>query len=195
MLLEAVRRGLPLLLLALVGCGRSAPGEADRSAAAVSAAPTGATPRNAPTPAERAARAHLSDQGDAAPYYTDLQLAEFMPHVMQYAADGIWKRQGYVYDRAGLRSLFPKSDEEWEEAESGARTLAEITNVLLIPGRRVPDPRWDEAALGVRRVALQAADAAERKNPDAWFKAGGDLDEACDACHEKFDPSMAKGRS
>jgi len=129
--------------------------------------------------------------GADAPFYTKLPLAEFMGHVMQYAGDGIWKRQGYIADRSGTRSLFPKNDEEWEEAESGARTLAEITNVLLIPGRRVPDPRWDEAALGVRQVALQAADAAERKNPDAWFKAGGDLDEACDACHEKFDPSFA----
>ena len=42
------------------------------------------------------------------PYYTALPLAEFMSHVMQYAGDGIWRRQGYVVDRQGTHSLFPK---------------------------------------------------------------------------------------
>ena len=128
--------------------------------------------------------------GDDAPYATDLPMSEFMPHVMQYAGDAIWKRQGYVNDKTGLHSLYPKNDREWEDAESGARTLAEITNVLLIPGRRVSDPRWDSAVLAVRAVALRAADAAERHDEDAFFAAGGDLDEACDACHLKFDPNV-----
>lgn len=145
------------------------------------------------SPAEKTARA-AGANGDDAPYFTELPLSEFMPHVMQYAGDGVWKRQGYITDRNGTRSLFPKNDEEWEEAESGARTLAEITNVLLIPGRRVPDAAWDKAALAVRRVALQAADAAEKHDADAWFAAGGALDEACDECHTRFDPKFKPGQ-
>ena len=157
-------------LLALAGCGKG--GAAEQ------------TP-----PAETAARAAPAT-GDDAPYYTKLPLSEFMPHVMQYAGDGIWKRQGYIMDKTGEHSLFPKNDEEWEAAESGARTLAEVTNVLLIPGRRVPDPEWDKAVEGVRRVALKAADAAEKHDKDGIFAAGGELDEACDACHVRFDPKF-----
>ncbi|WP_404711635.1 hypothetical protein [Sphingomonas sp. MMS24-J13] len=144
-------------------------------------------------PAEKAARAAASGANDNAPYYLKLQLKEFMPHVMQYAGDGIWKRQGFITDKTGEHSLFPKNDREWEDAESAARTLAEVTNVLLIPGRRVPDPNWDKAVLEVRKVALQAADAAERKDQDAWFKAGSDLDEACNVCHKQFDPTFKPG--
>lgn len=125
-------------------------------------------------------------------YYTALPLDEFMGHVMQYAADGIWKHQGYTVDAEGEHSLFPKNDEEWEEAESGARTLAEVTNLLLLPGRRVDDGDWTKTALGVRTIALKAAEAAEKKDPDAFFNAGGELDEACDACHKEYDPSFKK---
>jgi len=143
------------------------------------------------TPAELAARS-APKTGDTAPYYTELPLNEFMPHVMQYAGDGVWKRQGYVIDEKGEHSLFPKNDQEWEDAESASLALAEMTNVLLIPGRRVPEPDWDKAVLEVRKVALQAAQAAEKKDPDAFFEAGGALDEACDVCHERYDPTFKK---
>lgn len=132
--------------------------------------------------------------GDVAPYRTALPLNEFMAHVMQHAGDGVWKWQGWIVDEKGERSLFPKNDAEWEEAESGALTLAEITNVLLVPGRRVAEPDWDKAVLAVRKVALQAAEAAEKKDADAFFAAGGALDEACDQCHVRYDPSFKTGR-
>ena len=143
-------------------------------------------------PAEKAARAAAGKQ-DNADYYIKLHLNEFMPHVMQYAGDGIWKRQGWIIDKDGEHSLFPKNDQEWEDAESAARTLAEVTNVLLIPGRRAPDPAWDDAVAAVRNVALEAADAAEKKDKDAWFRIGGELDEACDVCHKQFDPTFKNG--
>lgn len=179
--------GAAMLLVSLAACTR--PGGADSAATQNQAAD--ASPM---IPAEKAARAAASGADDNAPYYLKLQLKEFMPHVMQYAADGIWKRQGYISDKNGMRSLFPRNEKEWEDAESAARTLAEVTNVLLIPGRRVPDPHWDQAVLEVRKYALEAADAAERKDQDGWFKAGGELDEACDVCHKEFDPTFKSGR-
>jgi hypothetical protein len=86
----------------------------------------------------------------------------------------------------------PKNDKDWEEAESGARTLAEVTNLLLLPGRRVAEPAWDHAVEEVRKVALQAAAAAEKKDADAFFKADGALDEACDVCHVQYDPTFKR---
>ena len=183
--------GASMMLLALAACSKPKPVE--QTTRAEQGKPSGpiqqAEEEGQLTPAEKAARAAPRPDDDA-PYYTKLQLAEFMPHVMQYAGDGIWKHQGYVTDKTGTRSLFPKNDAEWEEAESGARTLAEVTNVLLIPGRRVPDANWDKAVLSVRRVALKAADAAEKHDENAFFAAGGELDEACDECHTRFDPKF-----
>jgi len=180
-------------LLALSACGKSgksAEQVTEREQAKPEVQTAAADAAGQLTPAERSARTAAGRVDDDAPYYTALPLSEFMPHVMQYAGDGIWKRQGYVVDAKGEHSLFPKNEEEWEEAESAARTLAEVTNVLLIPGRRVPEADWDKAVLAVRKVALQAADAAEKKNEDAWFEAGGALDEACDVCHAKYDPKF-----
>lgn len=182
-----------MLLLALAACNKSRT-SAEEATNAEKTIPQdeiqNAEEEGQPSPAEIAARNQGKKINDDAPYYTKLQLNEFMPHVMQYAGDGIWKHAGYIIDKNGEHSLFPKNDEEWEQAESGARTLAEVTNVLLIPGRRVPEKEWDQAVLGVRAVALRAADAAERKDADAFFKAGGDLDEACDVCHIRYDPKF-----
>jgi hypothetical protein len=123
-----------------------------------------------------------------APFTAELPLEELMAHVMQYSADGIWKRQGLEIDARGEHSLYPKNTEQWEEAESAALTLAEVTNTLLVPGRRIDDPKWDQAVEGVRKIAREAAAAAERQDKAAFFKAGEKLDAACDVCHERFDP-------
>jgi hypothetical protein len=130
-----------------------------------------------------------TDVGDALPSdFARLPMKEFMGHVMQFSGDQIWRWQGFINDEKGERSLFPKTDTEWEEAESGALALAEMTNILLLPGRRVDDPKWDEAVAGVRKVALEAAAASEKHDKDALFKIGGELDEACETCHVRFVP-------
>ena len=189
--MKKIHMSAAAILLTLAACSRPGTAEQDSNAAQ---AGNGAQAQEAGqmSPAEKAARANAGSN-DNAPYYLKLPLNEFMPHVMQYAGDGIWKRQGYVIDKDGEHSLFPKSDKEWEDAESAAHTLVEVTNVLLIPGRRVPDPEWDKAVLKVREVALKAAGAAEKKDAKAWFEVGGELDEACDVCHVRFDPTF-KGK-
>lgn len=123
-------------------------------------------------------------------YYAELPLKEFMGHVMEFAGDRVWEHAGEVYDSKGWHSLYPKNDLEWEQAESASRTLAEVTNVLLIPGRRIPEPQWDAAVVGVREVALQAADAAEKHDKESYWAAGEALDKACDECHKRYDPTF-----
>lgn len=61
-------------------------------------------------------------------------------------------------------------------------------NVLLIPGRCMNQPDWDKAVAGVRRIALQAADAAGKHDNRAFRVAGSALDAACDVCHARYDP-------
>lgn len=119
-----------------------------------------------------------------------LPMKEFMGHVMQFGGDSIWKWQGFVTDATGEHALSPKNDKEWLEAESGALTLAELTNILLLPGRRIDDPEWDKAVARVRDVALRSAEAAKNKDYDKFFEIGGELDGACESCHIKFVPNF-----
>lgn len=117
-----------------------------------------------------------------------LPLKEFMGHVMQFAGENVWKWQGTITDATGEHDLRPKTEKDWEEAESAALTLAEITNLLMMPGRRVDDPRWDQSVALVRDVALREAKAAEKKDFDTYFEVGGELDGACESCHVHFAP-------
>ncbi len=151
-------------------------------------AATGTAEGNAAAPV---AAAGSEEDGSHLPKdFARLPMKEFMGHVMQNGGNGIWRWQGYINDKNGERSLFPKDDKDWEDAESGGLTLAELTNVLLMPGRRIDDPKWDAAVAGVRAVALKAAAAAEKHDKDAFFAAGGELDEACDDCHKQFIPNF-----
>jgi hypothetical protein len=140
--------------------------------------------------ADNAAAGNEAAMDEALPAdFASLPMKDFMGHVMQFSADQVWKWQGYSTDEKGEHSLFPKTEEQWLEAESAALTLAEVTNILLLPGRSVDDPQWASFTAAVRAKALEAAKTAEAKNEDAFFLAGSDLYEACKACHVKFAPN------
>jgi len=127
---------------------------------------------------------------DATPYSTRLPLKQFMGDVMSHAANEIWKRQGYISDDKGVRSLFPKNDAEWKDAENASLTLAELTNILLIPGRRVDEQPWTDGVAAVRTTALKLATLARKKDEQGYMVAGSELNEACYACHKRYAPGV-----
>jgi hypothetical protein len=134
----------------------------------------------------RVASPTITATADSTPYYTDMPLKDFMNNVMSHVAFEIWKRQGYISDEKGFRSLFPKNDEEWKDAENASQSLAEISNVMLIPGRRVDEQAWTDSVVNLRKAALKLAVVARTKNNDAFMNAGVELDEACEACHKRY---------
>jgi len=113
-----------------------------------------------------------------------LPIKEFMGHVVAYAAQNLWNKQGWINDKTGMHSLLPKNDQEWEDAESASLTLSEVIGILLQPDRRLPFPGWDNNARAVRALAQRAAAAAEKHDADAFLRIGGELDEACEKCHK-----------
>lgn len=119
-----------------------------------------------------------------------LALNEFMAHVMQYGADNVWRKQGWIIDKDGVGSLFPKNEQEWEDAESASLTLAELSRLLLQPDRRMAGPAWESAVESVHRAALNAWQAAEKRDASAFLTAGAQIDEACDSCHRHYMPNF-----
>ncbi|OYX29321.1 MAG: hypothetical protein B7Y99_13375 [Caulobacterales bacterium 32-69-10] len=126
----------------------------------------------------------------AAPIYdTTMPMDEVMIHVMEPAAYQFWGGWGVVVDEKGPHDLRPTTDERWKEVENGAATVAQATNILMLPGyARAPQAEWNRYAQGVAKLALEGKAAAERKDYDGIGKVGEQLDAACDACHEKFPP-------
>lgn len=160
-----LRTGLSAaLLLALAACS----GGNDNNAAKASTADT-------PTAPQAAFGSTLNNQ-------------ELMAHVIDYNAFEIWHRQGWVYSREGVEELFPVDDEGWFAAESAAATLAELSNVLLLPGRIPQDSPddWVRYAHELNRTALAAMEQAESQDKEAFFDAGGDIYVVCSSCHQKF---------
>ncbi|MDP3738807.1 MAG: hypothetical protein Q8R02_15540 [Hyphomonadaceae bacterium] len=128
--------------------------------------------------------------GATAPLYNaDLDVNELMLHVMEPAAYDFWRGWGIIYTAEGTRDISPRTSQEWLEVENGAATMIAATNVLMLPHFvRKPEDEWYQAAKNLADIAKAGKDAAEAQDKQAMYDLGGKLDEACDACHDKFQP-------
>lgn len=126
----------------------------------------------------------------SAEFATGLNGQELMAHVIDHSAFEIWGRQGWIYNAEGVEELFPQDEEGWLDAENAAATLAELANVLLLPGRIPPDADdaddWVRYAHELNRTSLVAMQTAEAQDKEAFFDAGGEIYVVCRSCHEKF---------
>jgi len=134
-----------------------------------------------------AVAAVTSARGDTAapPFEAHVDLKTFMEHVLSPAARIIWTVNGVVIDANGEHDLSPKTDADWENLVSGAATLAEATNALMIPPR-VRDQAW----IGYVQELAKAADKAYRATEDHDLKSISEvsdrLDGICAACHRHY---------
>ena len=122
-----------------------------------------------------------------ADFRTDTNMQDLMAHVVDYSAFGVWNAQGWIIDKDGIHELFPTTDEGWTAAESAAFTLAEVSNTLLLPGRPRDDERyWVDYAHQLYDAAKKAQETALARDKQAFFDAGGEMYQACVACHNRY---------
>ncbi|MES2303155.1 MAG: hypothetical protein V4521_13945 [Pseudomonadota bacterium] len=119
-----------------------------------------------------------------------LPLPELMGHVMQRNAYQLWAWTAVESDANGNHSGEPKSDEEWEDAESDALTLRQLAVILRSPPYKTGDPRWDQLAGELQSAATASAQAAERKDLAGLSAAGEAINARCVACHWAFAPDL-----
>ena len=80
----------------------------------------------------------------------------------------------------------PETDDDWKMVQANALMLAEAGNLLMI-GSRAKDQRgWMTRSQALIDAALLASKAAESKNVDAIFEAGGKIYLACAGCHQQY---------
>lgn len=146
------------------------------------------------------------------PYRTGLELKEVMGHVIDFGAQTFWHSAGFIDTAEGTRSLTPTTEEGWITAASGAATVAEGANILMLPDRQRDQGDWLKFAGQLADVSLEgmaaatagetawlaiqeakktgASTAAEEKNlveaETKMFDTGGRMYEVCTACHEKY---------
>jgi hypothetical protein len=119
------------------------------------------------------------------PFQPYVDMKTFMEHVLTPAATIIWRVNGFVIDEKGEHDLSPKSEADWEQIVSGAATLAEATNALMIP-QRARDSQWNLYAKNLAEAANKAYLAAEAHDLKSISEVSDRLDGICSACHRHY---------
>lgn len=125
------------------------------------------------------------DATPPSPFQAYVDMKTFMQHVLTPAATIIWRANGLVIDEKGEHDLSPKSEADWEGIVSGAATLVEATNALMIPQRAL-DPQWSFYVKNLAAAANQAYLAAEARDLKSISQVSDRLDGICAACHRHY---------
>jgi len=142
-----------------------------------------------------------------------VSVKELMRDMIDPVADNIFDAVRTDITAAGTVETAPKTDEDWEKVRIGAVTLAEGIYLLKIPRPFAPpgdnnnsagpdfpelspaqikakleaDPvLWNAKIEALRNVGLEVMEIVNKKDVNALFEAGGDLDMACEACHLEY---------
>jgi hypothetical protein len=121
----------------------------------------------------------------AAPYHVVTDVLHTMEWILDPAADVIWDSAGFVITEAGETDLQPTTLEGWAEVRNAAAVIAESGNLLMMPGRSA-GPEWIAYAQALTASGVVSMAAAEAQDADALFDAGGQVYQACRACHEQY---------
>jgi rRNA maturation endonuclease Nob1 len=126
------------------------------------------------------------------PYKPIADTKLLMQAVIDPMADVIWESAGAVITLEGVQELGPKNQEEWTHLRNSAVTLAESGNLLMMSPRAKDDQEWMRLSQAMIDTAVGAIKAAEARNVDAVFNAGGDIYAVCSNCHSKYLPAITR---
>lgn len=157
-------------------------------------------------PSEPAAPAATQPQ-----YTTTATIKDIMLHVVDPAGDMVWDAVSTVVDKKGLHETVPTTDEDWFKVRTGVITLIEASNLLMIPGRAMAKPGeksiapgvelepaemevlvnkdregWNRLAGDLHNISLKVLEIVDKKDAQALFDIGEDLDKACENCHRAY---------
>jgi hypothetical protein len=144
-------------------------------------------------------------------YTTSATIKDIMLSIVDPSADVVWESVKTIVGPQGIQEIAPKTDEEWEEVRRGAIRLAEATNLLMIPGRRVARPGekseapgielephemdaliskdragWLQRAKALHEAAELALKAIDAKDVEAITDVGERMEHACEGCHFQY---------
>ncbi|MCC6987884.1 MAG: hypothetical protein IT181_02730 [Acidobacteria bacterium] len=119
-------------------------------------------------------------------------MKRLMSGMVDPSADVVWQSVAITMDRSGEHHKRPSTDEEWVVVQNHAMIVAESANLLMIAPRARDAGAWMTASQTLRNVATKAYDAALKKDADALLTVGGELYDACVACHKTYLPPGAE---
>lgn len=119
------------------------------------------------------------------PFEAVLDIRQTMVWILDPAVDVIWDSAGTILTAEGSTELTPTTAAGWDDVVQAAATLAEAGNLLMLPGRAAGED-WVNHARELTAASKLALRAAQARDPDALFDAGGRIYEVCRACHSQY---------
>lgn len=196
------------MLLAMLARGVSADQAASPKPAAggrPAAPPASARPASPP--------ASQSSATSATPQMRYVATIRDIMHVLiDEPAEKIFDAVTIEVTAAGTKERRPQTDEEWDELEHSAVTLAEAVNLIKMVGRPMAPPhqmkvdpdgpelppaeiaarvnrtraRWNKYADDLQDVALRTLTIVRNRDVKALFEIGGPIDVTCENCHLEY---------
>ena len=145
------------------------------------------------------------------PYVISATIKDIMQGIIDTNADVVWQSVSAVSNEKGLQEIRPQTDEDWAKVRQGAYALAEATNLLMMPGRKVAregeksetpgvelEPsemmalidkdrsEFYKRAAALREAAMEVVAAVEKKDSDKVFEVGEHIERACENCHTHY---------
>src|SRR5579872_3103902 len=164
-----------------------------------------------PAPKTSAAMTHNDLWGDMKPIVSVKELMrDFIDPASDYVFDSV---STVITKKGGIIEKFPKTDDDWDKVRFGAVMMAEGVYLLKVPRPFAPpgdennstgpdapelspaqitaklegDPvLWNAKIEALRNVGREVLEVVKKKDVNALFEAGGDLDEACESCHIEY---------
>jgi hypothetical protein len=127
-----------------------------------------------------------STQPGGPPFKPVASVVQLMEATIQPAAEVYWDSVSTIVDKDGITENFPKTDEEWEAVWGAAMTVAESGNLLMMSTRAADNEAWIKYSARLVDVGVEAAKAAESKNPDRVLEMGEAIYDVCTGCHMEY---------
>src|SRR5215471_1263065 len=163
-----------------------------------------------PAPEPKPAPAKSALIGDITPV---VSVKELMENMIDPLSDNVFDAVWWDNTSKGIEEHKPVSDEDWEKVKTGAVGIVEGIELLKVrrpwtpagdlnnsQGPNAPelsptqiqaklekDPvLWIAKIQALRNVGLEVLEIVKKKDTNALWQAGGDLDDACEACHLEY---------
>ena len=113
-------------------------------------------------------------------------IKQIMNGIVMPNATVIYNAVGATITGTTVDEFAPKNDQEWRAVGDSAAAIIESGNLLLVGDRLIDTREWVSYTQRFIAAGKAVLAAAEQKKPDGVLAAGGDLNETCDACHDKY---------
>ena len=156
---------------------------------------------HAQTPARGPATAQPPARTGTPSALVEATLAQLMRGTLYPASNVIFAAQDQnpadvppAKDPSTAPNLLASSYGKWDAVENSALAIAEVANLLLLPGRKCANGRgvplqnadWEKFVQGLRDAGMTVYKAAQSKSQDKIVDAADTMNTACANCHDKY---------